>query len=158
MNKWYRCVTKKISKLLIVYLGYFSISTHIPFHYSWSWSSQGWSPMPTMEKPCFVSRIDQFIVDEAHCASQWSSFHLSYKELSWLYPYLCDWSQWYLTSATLDPPTCSKILKEVGMASYHQKPGFPSTTWICRSNDWGNLHYCVKKWSTVWACTWTSLS
>ncbi len=91
----------------------------------------------------FISCINRIIIDEAHCVVQWLSFRVKYRDLTWLYSYLRSRCQWYLTSATLDPRTCSEVLACIGMDPYRNMYGGKTTEWIRRSNDRPNLHYCV---------------
>ncbi|KAF8316502.1 P-loop containing nucleoside triphosphate hydrolase protein, partial [Cantharellus anzutake] len=91
----------------------------------------------------FVSQINRIIVDETHCVTQWLSFRSKYQDLRSVYAHLRCRCQWYLTSATLDTHTCSKVLSTINMDPYHNKEGGTYTKWIRRSNDRPNLHYCV---------------
>ncbi|KAF8335734.1 P-loop containing nucleoside triphosphate hydrolase protein, partial [Cantharellus anzutake] len=100
---------------------------------------------PLWMKDSFVSNINRIIVDEAHCAVQWLSFRTKYTNLAWLYSYLRNRCQWYLTSATLDPRTCRKVLSAIGMDPYYSDHGGETTKWLRRSNDRPNLHYCVRQ-------------
>ncbi|KAF8344264.1 uncharacterized protein EI90DRAFT_3165719 [Cantharellus anzutake] len=94
-------------------------------------------------KDNFVRSINRIIVDEVHCAVQWLSFRTSYKNLTWLYSYLRNRCQWYLTSATLDPRTCRQVLSAIGLDPYYSTYGGKTTKWLHRSNDRPNLHYCI---------------
>ena len=49
----------------------------------------------------FVACINCIIVDDAHCVTQWLTFHSKYQDLCSLYVYLQSRCQWYLTSAPL---------------------------------------------------------
>ena len=94
-------------------------------------------------KETFVSSINPIIINKAHCAVQWLSFQVQYKNLGWLYSYLQNRCQWYLTSATLDTHIYRKLLSVIGMDPCHSTHGGKTTKWLHCSNDHPNLHYCI---------------
>ena len=99
---------------------------------------------PLWENEEFVGSINHIIVDEVHCVTQWLSFQTKFRDLVWLHLYLQHRCQWYLTSATLDPRTCNKVLLLIGLDPIQSWEAGKTTEWVCHSNDCPNLHYCVQ--------------
>ncbi len=86
--------------------------------------------------PKVKTHINQVIVDEAHCVSQWGwDFCSSYLSLSCLNYVLGSDIPWYLTSTTLHPHILHDALQIIGLPS--------DTTVYHHLNDRPNIHLIV---------------
>ena len=94
--------------------------------------------MHIWSQPKIKKKINQVVIDEVHCVSQWGrDFRSSYLRLSRLHIILGEEVPWHLTSATLHSRLLQDALHIIGL---------PLDTMIYRrSNDRPNIHLCVRK-------------
>lgn len=93
--------------------------------------------MQWWKQPAVTKRILNFIFDEGHCVSQWSSFRREYSHLGSLRLLIQDKVPFYLASATLPPPLLRDVEKMLRL-----RPD--ATARFLRSNDRPDIYLMVR--------------
>lgn len=89
-----------------------------------------------LNKACFAKRIGAFVVDEAHCITQWGDkFHEIYSKLGTLRAFAAH-TPFLATSATLTPDDLTAIRKSVHFSK-------PDTFHLNLGNDRANITWHV---------------
>ncbi|KAJ6611662.1 hypothetical protein B0H10DRAFT_2165771 [Mycena sp. CBHHK59/15] len=89
-----------------------------------------------LSTPAFAQRIAAFVIDEAHCISQWGdSFRAEYADLGTLRAFVPLEVPFLVASATLPPTVLAEVRKSVHMnteTSYHVNLGTdrPNIAWF----------------------------
>ncbi|KAJ6625546.1 P-loop containing nucleoside triphosphate hydrolase protein [Mycena sp. CBHHK59/15] len=89
-----------------------------------------------LSTPAFAKKIAAFVIDEAHCISQWGdNFRTEYAELGTLRAFVPLQVPFLVASATLPPPVLAEVRKSVHMSpdtSYHVNLGTdrPNIAWF----------------------------
>jgi len=91
-----------------------------------------------LKNPLFVTRIISFIIDEAHCLTEWGEFRPEYRELGRLRYILSSHVPLLVTSATLTKVAVSDIMRLLHMRA-------DQTEVVHRSTDRPNIKIGVKK-------------
>ncbi|KAJ6479075.1 P-loop containing nucleoside triphosphate hydrolase protein [Mycena sanguinolenta] len=91
-----------------------------------------------LSNPKFADKIAAFVVDEAHCITQWGDkFRPEYAELGTLRAFVPVHVPFLVASATLPPPVLAQVRKSMYIradTSYHVNLGVDRSNiaWICR--------------------------
>ncbi|KAJ8689521.1 hypothetical protein PTI98_012419 [Pleurotus ostreatus] len=86
----------------------------------------------------FTATILNFVFDEAHCVSQWSSFRKDYLHLGSLRFVIPDTIPFFVASATLPPPVLSEVSEILRLRPMRTKR-------FIRSNDRPNIALIVRQ-------------
>lgn len=92
-----------------------------------------------LSNPKFADKIAAFVIDEAHCITQWGDkFRTEYAELGTLRAFVPVHVPFLVASATLPPPVLAQVRKTMHIRadnSYHVNLGIDrlNIAWICRN-------------------------
>jgi superfamily II DNA helicase RecQ len=91
-----------------------------------------------LSNPAFAGKIAAFVIDEAHCITQWGDkFRTEYGELGTLRAFVPIHVPFLVASATLPPPVLAQVRQTMHIRadnSFHVNLGVdrPNIAWICR--------------------------